>query len=487
VSSIDEVLRGTAERRRLTGGHRASACGGGADQGSFRQRRLLLAAMLIAVAAAALAGCGGSSSSSTTSTAPKATDNPHAGTMTYWYWGESDAPGANHWMQSMIAKYEKLYPKVHIKLVPQADATLIGAFNATAATKSGPDIATQWATLPTLTPAWNGDVAPISDYVPKSEWSHWIGTQENMWEGKLWAMPIYLLGSPMVWNKQMFREAGLNPNQPPTTFQQLLSDCQALKAKGITPIAVGNKDGLIGSSTLSWSGKGDISSLAALLNVQLGKQDAGSQLSTFYSQFAELQKHGCFNNDVASLGEVQGWQLFPQKKGAMTWSTDGFALQAEKALGAKNIGVAAPPNFGNGPLAKVYDTTQSSDAFITSWSQHKREAAAFLAWLHNPANLNAWYKDTRVFPADNRFPVSKVTDPIARQLFKLDTKPGAVWLENYLAPEVDANGSQPAGELITAGAGTPAQAVALWTKAIKEWKLAHPDEFQKFQQWAKGF
>jgi raffinose/stachyose/melibiose transport system substrate-binding protein len=463
----------------------ASACAGGAGHRSFRPRRLLIAAALIAVVAAALAGCGGSSGGGS-SAAAKATDNPYAGTMTYWYWAESDAPGANNWMQSMIAKYEKLHPKVHIKLVPQGDATLIGAFTATAATKSGPDIATQWATLPTLTPAWNGDIAPLSDYVPKSEWSHWIDTQENMWDGKLWAMPIYLLGSPMVWNKQMFREAGLNPNQPPTTYQQLLSDCQALKAKGITPIAVGNKDGLIGSSTLSWSGKGDLSSLKALLNVQLGKQDPGSQLSTFYSQFAGLQKHGCFNNDIASLGEVQGWQLFPQKKGAITWSTDGFALQAEKVLGAKNIGVAAPPNFGNGPLAKDYDATQSSDAFITSWSQHKREAAAFLVWLHKPANLDAWYKDTRVFPADKRFPVSKVTDPIARQLFKLDIKP-SVWLENYLAPEIDSNGSQPAGEMITAGSGTPAQAVADWTKAIKEWKLAHLDEYQKFQQWANGF
>jgi multiple sugar transport system substrate-binding protein len=170
----------------------------------------------------------------------------------------------------------------------------------------------------------------------------------------------------------------------------------------------------------------------------------------------------------------------------MTWSTDGFALQAEKVLGANNIGVAAPPNWGNGPLAADYDATQSSDAFITSWSQHKREAAAFLVWLHTPANLAAWYQDTRVFPADKRFPVSNVTDPIARQLFQLDIKP-SVWLENYLAPEIDSNGSQPAGELITAGSGTPAQAIAVWTKAIREWKLAHLDEYQKFQQWANGF
>ena len=47
--------------------------------------------------------------------------------------------------------------------------TLTSAFTTAAQTKSGPDIATQWATLPTLTPAWNGSSVPISDYVPASE------------------------------------------------------------------------------------------------------------------------------------------------------------------------------------------------------------------------------------------------------------------------------------------------------------------------------
>ena len=132
-----------------------------------------ITATLMAVVGAGLAACGGNSSGSST-------DSAYAGTMTYWYWAQSDAPGADKWMTSMVAEYEKLHPQVHINLVPQGDSTLIGAFTAAAQTKSGPDIATQWATLPTLTPAFNGDIAPISDYVPKSEWSNWIGTQENM-------------------------------------------------------------------------------------------------------------------------------------------------------------------------------------------------------------------------------------------------------------------------------------------------------------------
>ncbi|MFL5956696.1 MAG: extracellular solute-binding protein, partial [Solirubrobacterales bacterium] len=194
---------------------------------------------------------------------------------------------------------------------------------------------------------------------------------------------------------------------------------------------------------------------------------------------------GCFNDDISSLDLNQGWQLFPRKKAAMAWTTDGNALAWAKTLGSESIGVAAPPKLGGGPMADMYDTTQSSSAFITSWSKHKRAAAAFLAWLHQGPQLDAWYAQTGVFPADKRFPDSKITDPLARKLFELD-KHESVWLENYLPPQVDQNADLPAGQLITSGSGTPAKASALWDQVIQQWKTQHPDEFQHYQQWASG-
>ncbi len=445
--------------------------------GRVSLRRAVVAAAALAVIAGLAAGCGGSKGSA---------DKPYEGNLTYWFWAESDAPGANTWMRSMIAQYEKLHPKVQIKLVLQSTDTLIGAFNTAAQTKSGPDIATQWATLPTLTPAWTGEAVPISDYVPKSEWSNWIGTQENMSGGKLWAMPIYLLGVPMVWNKDMFRQAGLDPNKPPVTFQDLLTACTKLKAKGFTPIGEGNKDGYTGNWFFAIFGKDNLSSLKELQDVVLGKADfADPKFSGFYGQIDTLIKKGCFNDDISSLDLNQGWQLFPQKKAAISWTTDGNALSWAKTLGNEAIGVAAPPRLGNGPLSSWYTTTQSSDAFITSWSKHKKAAAAFLTWLHSPENLKAWYEATHVFPADKRFSSSDISDPIARQLFQLSSGKAA-WLENYLPPEVDQNADLPAGQMITSGSGTPAKAVALWKRVLEQWKKQHPDEYKHYEQWATG-
>jgi multiple sugar transport system substrate-binding protein len=415
-------------------------------------------------------------------------DDPNDANLTYWYWGEDDAPGANGWLKQMVASYEKSHPKVKITVVTQSTDTLTSAFTTAAQTKSGPDIATQWATLPVLTPAWNGATVPISDYVPGSETKNWIGTAENMSGGKLWAMPQYLLGIPFVWNKALFKKAGLNPNKGPRTWTEFLADAKKLKAAGITPFGMGNKDGYGGAWFFSLIGKQNLNSIDELKDAMIGKAKFSEpRFSAFYQALADLRKNGYLNSDVASISFTQGLQLFGQGKVAMSWVTDGNAAAAAKALGgSKGMGVGPIPVWGKGKLAKSYDTTQSSSAFITKWSKHPRAAAQFLTFLHSQQALRAWYKATGVFPADRRFPASLVTDPIAKQQLKLDLSPLSVWPENFVPPQVDGNADLAAGELITSGSGSPKDAVALWERELKKWKSQHPDEFRAYSKWASG-
>jgi raffinose/stachyose/melibiose transport system substrate-binding protein len=446
-----------------------------------------LGAVAGAVAAALLvAACGGTGAGSGSS---GTAGQPYAGNITYWFWGESDIPGITHWMQGTAAAYQKLHPKVHISIVPQSSSTLIGGFRIAAQSHSGPDLDTQWATLPTLTPYWDNSATPISDYVPSSQTSQWINTNENTTGGKIVAMPIYLIGVPLVWNKQLFRQAGLNPNTPPTTWSELLADCAALKAHGITPIGMGNKDGYFGAWMFAIFAKQELNSLSQLKSAigntgQFTQSQLDTVLRNLYTALQELVQKGYVNSDVSSLDLTQGWQLFPQKRAAMSFTTDGNALSWAKTVGEANVGVAPPPIWGNGALAGTYDVTQSSDEFITSWSQNKAAAANFLAWLHQPANMASLYQETGAFPADKRFPVSSISDPLAKQLFGLDTSKTSIWLENYLPPEVDSNADIPAGQMILSGSGSVSQAVALWNRMLQEWRVQQPTEFQQYKKWA---
>jgi ABC-type glycerol-3-phosphate transport system substrate-binding protein len=417
-----------------------------------------------------------------------AADDPNNANLTYWYWAEPDAPGANAWLKKEVALYEKAHPKVKVKIVVQSTDTLISAFTTVAQTRSGPDIATQWATLPVLTPAWNGWSVPISDYVPASETKNWIGTGENMSGGKLWAMPQYLLGIPFVWNKAMFKKAGLNPNKGPATWAEFLADAKKLKAAGFTPFGMGNKDGYGGAWFFSLIGKQNLNSINELKAAMIGKAKfSDPKYSGFFQALGDLKAKGYLNSDVASIPFEQGLQLFGQKKVAMSWVTDGNVAAASKALGgAKAMGVGPIPVWGKGKLAHSYDTTQSSSAFITKWSKHPKAAAQFLTFLHSPQALKAWYAATGVFPADKRFPASLVTDPIAKIQLKLDQSALSVWPENFVPPQVDGNADLAAGELITSGSGSPADAVKLWESELAKWKTQHPDEFKNYQKWVTG-
>jgi raffinose/stachyose/melibiose transport system substrate-binding protein len=447
--------------------------------------RLLTGA--VAAALMTTAACSPGAGSSSSGSAGKA----DAGNITYWFWGESDIPGIDNWMKSMASSYEKLHPKVHIKIVSQSSDALIGGFRLAAQSHSGPDIDTQWATLPTLTPYWNGAVTPISDFVPKKETSQWVNTSENVADGKIVAMPLYLIGVPLVWNKQLFKQAGLDPEKAPATWDEFLADCAALKAKGITPLGMGNKDGFFGAWMFSIFAKQALNSLDELKSTiggtgDLSSSKIGTVLHDLYSAMQDLVKKGYVNPNVSSLDLTQGWQLFPQQKAAMSFATDGNAMSWGKSLGAENVGVAAPPKWGKGSLADTYDVTQSSDEFITSWSKDKAAAAAFMAWLHQPDNMASLYKQTGAFPADKRFPVSSITDPLAKNLYQLDTAKSSIWMENYLPPSVDTNADMAAGQMILSGSGNPDQAVALWDRVVKQWRLQQASEFNQYKKWAKG-
>jgi len=157
-----------------------------------------------------LAACGGATPTAAPSTAPGASApapseaSTEPVTLSFWYWAESDAPGADKWMAETVAEYKKVQPNVTVDVVSQPTDTLISAFQTAAASKSGPDLASQWATGPVLSFVWSDSVAPISDLVPTDEMKHWLNTNENVYAGKTWAMPMYLLGIGLAYNTELF-------------------------------------------------------------------------------------------------------------------------------------------------------------------------------------------------------------------------------------------------------------------------------------------
>ena len=63
-------------------------------------------------------------------------------------------------------------------------------------------------------------------------------------DGKLYFIPTTLQGHVVYYNKKLYKDAGLDPNKPPTTWAEVTKMCDAFKAKGEAAcFMMANKEG----------------------------------------------------------------------------------------------------------------------------------------------------------------------------------------------------------------------------------------------------
>jgi len=407
--------------------------------------------------------------------------------LTFWFWAEPDAPGANAWITQIAQDYKKVKPNVTVEIIPQGTDGLISAFQTAVAAGSGVlDLASRWATGQVLGFAWQDALVPIDDYIPKSELDNWLNLDENLYNGKIWGAPMYLLTIVIVYNKDLFAQAGVTPpaEDERWSWQQFQDACAKLKAAGITPFGIGNLGGYGGAWMWANFGNQNLDSVEDLRKAVIGQASfLDPKYTGFYKDLDQMVKNGYFNPDVMSRDLSYGNDLFSQGKVAMAFSTDGFLAQAIKDLGEDKVGLMPIPKYGTGKLADYGNSTQSISFLITKQSKHPQAAADFLVYLHSPEVLKSWYLATGIVPADKRFDASLITNPLLKQMYKIKTTGPQVWMENFIPGQLDAEGDLAAGELIFSQSGTPEEAAQIWENAAETWRTQHPEELENWMNW----
>ena len=134
-------------------------------------------------------------------------------------------------------------------------------------------------------------------------------------DGKKVMVPYSADVTNVLWyNTQLLEEAGV---QPPTTWEELLAACDALNAKGITPIASGNKDLWPAGNWLAHMASRVVGEEAYAKTLGgTGKFDTPEWEKAF-GYIAELADHKCVNESANAIDDNAGAQLFFQGKAAM--------------------------------------------------------------------------------------------------------------------------------------------------------------------------
>lgn len=219
----------------------------------MKRNRTLAAVTLVAAAALVLGACGssdggsgGSSSgggdSSASTTSDGGGETPLEGTLTMVT--KFADPKYAPYFEGVVADYEAKNPGVTIELEQVGDQPYKDKIRVLSASGELPDIYFSWAGDFANKFVRAGLAADLTSVIaPDTEWGSTFAPaalKAFEYDGQYFGVPINLDGKYMAYNKKVFEEAGVTA---PTTLDELLQACDAIKAKGVTPIALGNQFG----------------------------------------------------------------------------------------------------------------------------------------------------------------------------------------------------------------------------------------------------
>ncbi|MGH9047275.1 MAG: ABC transporter substrate-binding protein [Acidimicrobiales bacterium] len=169
------------------------------------------------------------------------TSHHHAKTVTITFanWAAAETatePG----ISKLISEFEATHKNIKVNSLPVSFTTIGHQLVLEEQSGNLPDVA-EISGNTTFALAATGAVASLKHYLTKHVKHEYLASEFPLstYKGQVIALP-WTVNPPGLWyNKTLMKGAGLNPNDPPKTMSQLLSDCAAIHAKYPTDIPLG--------------------------------------------------------------------------------------------------------------------------------------------------------------------------------------------------------------------------------------------------------
>lgn len=136
--------------------------------------------------------------------------------------------------QPTLDIFQGEYPDITVEFIEQPWGQYNEKFTAAFAAGTGPDVSYQTESFPRFVDA--DHILQLDDIMAGTGFDKDF-FYPRMWEtctydGKIFALPWITGGSNLFWNKDLFEQAGLDPDTPPDTTEQFLDFAQKITALG---------------------------------------------------------------------------------------------------------------------------------------------------------------------------------------------------------------------------------------------------------------
>ncbi|MCX5513951.1 ABC transporter substrate-binding protein [Kaistia algarum] len=299
--------------------------------------------------------------------------------------------GADYW-KALVAAFEKDNPDIKVELetvpfdrYPEVQGPYI-------ATKSGPDVMENNAGLELYDRRSAYAELPADVLEAGKGLITYSGGCLNFDTSKAcYGLPFGYQGNVLYYNKKVLTEAGLDPANPPRTWDEMDAACAKVKAIGKTCLALG----LSGVFPAYW----DFPEVARnylteddMRAMLVGKMPwTDPKMVNILKGLASITQKGWANSSAPSITMLpDGADIFQSGNAAFAGTIISDAVNwaaFDKALGSENVGATRWPTLvADAPLANSFSGIESSVFGVSSWSDKKDAAFKFVKWMAGKEN-----------------------------------------------------------------------------------------------------
>lgn len=327
------------------------------------------------------------------------------GELTVWDWQyTSEKWGAA--LKQIDEEFIAAHPGVTIKHVGQPNDTYYQLIQAANSGETGPDVAMMHAgTFGVL--KYTDSLEPLNDRITP-EMRQTIKGWESVGvgfdpDGTILGVPGSLSGWVFYFNKDLFRQAGLDPETPPKTFDDLVAAAEKLKAAGIVPFGGGNADGWGNLQYLNilFPGTFDTAASQALANGQIAYN--GPEFKTVNEQLLQLLANYFDPGYASTVLWTEGVAAFQAGQAAMIAGIASDTVSYNEFLPdlGDNLGVFYAPA---GAVAEPYIPVSSGPVWsMTSYSDNKDLAWAYIEFITGPRGAEIQNQVAGVLPINSGY------------------------------------------------------------------------------------
>ncbi|SNX74080.1 carbohydrate ABC transporter substrate-binding protein (CUT1 family) [Bacillus oleivorans] len=276
--------------------------------------------------------------------------------------------------QKVIDKFNEQYPNIEIVYSPSKNTEYNTILNTALQGGEGPDIFHLRPYAPGIELADAGYLVPLDDLEGLDVYPDAALQASRGSDGKQYGVPLNISTTQMFYNKKIFEELGL---KEPSTWDEFIELNETLLSEGITPIALGTKEGWLLSAAHGMIGPAFYDD-AFIQSLTAGEKDFTSdEFVASIKAMDELKKY--FPDNYEGLGMEDIRTLFFTEKAAM-FPMGSWEIEVLRSMNPDlDFGFFPMPSaIGNEPTV----TTWVDGSFaINANSDHIEEAKIFLEFL----------------------------------------------------------------------------------------------------------